>query len=93
MYTGGINSVEGPSPLMDNVTAEQAQKAKIGNGTGLVFSIFSGDATNGQVPVPVVGGPGLTVEQRYTFYIHAFYGYLPPATWRFSSDGPPPPPQ
>jgi hypothetical protein len=91
MYNGGFNSVTGPSPLLDNVTGEKLDKAKVGNGTGLVFSIFSGDASNGAVPLGL--GPGATFEQRYTFYVHAFYGYMPPDGWRFTTDGPPPPPQ
>jgi Carboxypeptidase regulatory-like domain len=83
MYEGGIDSFEGPSPLLGNISGEDAEDAELGNRTGLVFSIFSG---NQEYPV------GVTVEQRYTFFIHAFYGYIPPADWRFTEDGAPPPP-
>lgn len=84
MYEGGFDSVEGPSPLLGSVSGDDAADAELGNRTGLVFSIFSGE---GDVPV------GVTVSQRYTFFIHAFYGYEPPETWRFTDEGTVPPPQ
>ena len=83
MYEDGFDSFEGPSPLLGNVSGEDLADAEVGNRTGLVFSIFSGTGT-----YPV----GVTVGQRYAFFIHAFYGYVPPSDWRFSEDGAPPPP-
>lgn len=83
MYEGGFDSFEGPSPLFGSVSGEDAEDAELGNRTGLVFSIFSGE---GDVPL------GVTVSQRYTFFIHAFYGYQPPEDWRFTADGTVPPP-
>jgi hypothetical protein len=83
-YEGGFDSFEGPSPLLGSVSGEEAEEAELGNRTGLVFSIFSGE---GDVPI------GVTVSQRYTFFIHAFYGYEPPETWRFTDEGTVPPPQ
>ena len=38
------------------------------------------------------GGIGMALEQRVTVYTHIFYGYLPPADWRFSAAGSPPDP-
>ncbi|MHB1261962.1 MAG: carboxypeptidase-like regulatory domain-containing protein [Thermoplasmatota archaeon] len=38
------------------------------------------------------GGIGIVLEQRVTVYTHVFYGHLPPAGWRFSSEGNPPAP-
>lgn len=35
------------------------------------------------------GGIGVVLEQRVTVYTHFFYGFLPPAEWRFSSAGAP----
>jgi hypothetical protein len=85
MYEGGFDSFEGPSPLLGHVSGEDAAEAELGNRTGLVFSIFSGGAQ---------GTPlGVTVEQSYTFFIHAFYGYEPPEGWRFTDAGTVPPPQ
>ena len=84
MYEGGIDSFEGPSPLLGSVSGEDAEEAELGNRTGLVFSIFSGAQ---EYPA------GVTVEQSYTFFIHAFYGYQPPEEWRFTSEGSVPPPQ
>jgi hypothetical protein len=85
MYEGSFDGFEGPSPLLGHVSGDDAQDAELGNRTGLVFSIFSGGAQ---------GTPlGITVEQRYTFYVHAFYGYQPPEGWRFTDSGSVPPPQ
>jgi hypothetical protein len=84
MYEGGFDSFSGTSPLLGHVSGDDAADAELGNRTGLVFSIFAGAGT-----YPV----GLTLEQRYTFYIHTFYGYTPPEGWRFSTDGTVPPPQ
>jgi hypothetical protein len=84
MYEAGFESFEGPSPLRGNVSGDDMEEAELGNRTGLVFSIFSG---NQEYPV------GVTVSQRYTFFIHAFYGYEPPADWRFTDEGTVPPPQ
>ena len=85
MYEDGFGSFEGPSPLLGHVSGEDAADAELGNRTGLVFSIFSGGAQ---------GTPlGVTVEQSYTFFIHAFYGYEPAEGWRFTDAGTVPPPQ
>ena len=65
---------------------------EIGPACGIYFSIFAGDATGDPTGQDVA--LGVTVEQRFTAYTHAFYGYLPPADWRFSDgDTVPAPPQ
>lgn len=38
------------------------------------------------------GGVGLIVQQAFTVYSHEFHRMTPPAGWRFSVDGSPPPP-
>jgi hypothetical protein len=37
-------------------------------------------------------GPGVILNQKVDVYTHVFYGYQPPADWRFVVDGAPPPP-
>ncbi|HLF16932.1 MAG TPA: carboxypeptidase-like regulatory domain-containing protein [Candidatus Thermoplasmatota archaeon] len=39
-----------------------------------------------------LGGVGATIEQGFTVYTHVFYHTLPNPGWRFSADGPHPPP-
>jgi hypothetical protein len=39
------------------------------------------------------GGVGVVLQQKVTVFTHVFYGYTPPAGWRFSDgNGVPPPP-
>ncbi|MEA3202654.1 MAG: Carboxypeptidase regulatory-like domain [Thermoplasmata archaeon] len=54
------------------------------------------------VPAPEPVGPfggfclfdtGATLEQDFTLYTHIFYGFTPPAGYRFTADGEPTPPQ
>lgn len=77
-----ITSGEGPSPLLVKANATELEDSDIGGDCPIYYSIFSG------------GLAGVTVEQRATMYIHAFYNYLPPEDWRFTtdSDGDPPGP-
>lgn len=80
-----VTEAGGPSPMMDRASEEDIQRSGIGGDCPIYYSIFSGEV------VPLVG---FTVEQRGSAYIHAFYNYLPPEDWRFSSDtdGEPPSP-
>ena len=82
--TAPMNGTSGPSPLFTRVHADVLQEWEVGPKCGIYYSVFAGDASGDPTGqgVPV----GATVEQRFTFYIHAFYGYLPPADWRFTGD-------
>lgn len=75
-----LASGEGPTPLLVKVDNETLEDSDIGGDCPIYYSIFSG------------GLVGVTVEQRATMYMHAFYNYLPPEEWRFTtdSDGDPP---
>ena len=94
-----LNSTRGDSPIMARITAEQIQTYSIGSACPIYYSLFSGGPVcTPPTPVPEVGTlnpicPGVTFEQRFTMYIHAFHGYLPPDDWRFSSGEPVPQPQ
>lgn len=76
-----INSTRGASPIFTQVHAEDIEDNGIGS-CPIYYSIFAGDATGDAAGVPI----GATVEQRFTMYMHAFHGYLPPAGWRFTAD-------
>ena len=81
-----FGSASGPSPIMTRIDNDTIEEHEIGQVCPIYYSIFAG----GVQGTPV----GATVEQRFTMYIHAFYGYLPPEDWRFSNDSTvPPPPQ
>jgi hypothetical protein len=62
-------------------------KVKLGDETDLAVRAFSGGME--QDPSGLVGA---SVEQEFTTYTHVFYGYTPPAGYRFSADGDPPAP-
>lgn len=85
-----LNGTSGASPIFVRVFSETLEEYEIGPDCGIYYSVFSGDATGDPTGegVPV----GVTVEQRFTAYTHAFYGYLPPVDWRFSVDSTVPPP-
>jgi hypothetical protein len=80
--------VEGASPLLMKVNTTLIQQYHLGPRIPMELWVFSGQA---QEPVPG-RGVGVAVSQRFTIYTHMFYGYLPPDTWRFTTDGDPPPP-
>lgn len=84
-YSGGFNSTEGPSPLLQVTHGEQADEVELGVEEEFQVAIFSGAADN----VPVLG---VTLSQELTIFMHIFYGYEPPDGWRFTSDGAPPAP-
>lgn len=84
-YSGRFNSTEGPSPLLQVTTGEQADEVELGVEEEFQVAIFSGAADG----VPVLG---VTLSQELTIFMHIFYGYEPPADWRFTVDGAPPAP-
>jgi hypothetical protein len=95
-----LNGTRGASPIYVTFNESLLREYDIGPVCGIYFSVFSGDAAHAPcIPDnPAVGGAcipaGATVEQRFTAYTHAFYGYLPPPGWRFSTESSvPQPPQ
>jgi hypothetical protein len=76
-----IANAEGPSPIYVRIDAETVAAFALGETCPIYYSIFAGDATGGASPL----GVGATLQQRFNMFIHAFHGYLPPETWRFSS--------
>jgi hypothetical protein len=89
-----LNHTAGPSPIMTRLHEPLLREFDIGPTCGVYYSVFSGDAGHAPCGPDPVGctAAGATVEQRFTFYIHAFYGYEPPVDWRFTSDEQVPPP-
>lgn len=86
---GFFNRTEGPSPIYATLNATQIEDGPLDQECGIYFSLFSGH--NEPLPrQPVTGwGIGVTLQQRFAMYGHAFYDFLPPAGWRFSVDGSP----
>lgn len=94
---GFLNNTRGESPIYATVNASVIQEHKIGVICPIYYSVFSGDAVEaaaGSNPSCLPGAPcigvGATVEQTFDMYMHSFYGFTPPAGWRFSKDGDPP---
>jgi hypothetical protein len=87
-----LNGTTGSSPIYTRLYQPVLEDYEIGPRCGVYYSVFAGDASGD--PSGLGLALGATIEQRFTIYIHAFYGYLPPADWRFSDDSiVPPPPQ
>lgn len=86
---GFFNRTEGPSPIYATLNASQIEDGPLDMECGVYFSLFSGH--NEPLPrQPYTGwGIGVTAQQRFTMFSHAFYDFLPPAGWRFSVDGEP----
>jgi hypothetical protein len=85
-----LNHTDGASPIMTRLHRNVLEEYTIGPVCGVYYSVFSGDATGDPTGQGV--DAGVTVQQRFSFFIHAFYGYVPPADWRFSDDSTVPPP-
>lgn len=80
-----VNSSRGQSPVV--VTLNRT----IGDefGLGLERSLFLEVFTSSDLDSPA----GLALNQQVRYIVHAFYGYTPPAGWRFSDEaGVPSPP-
>jgi hypothetical protein len=93
--------VNGTSPLLLQANQTTIDGIGLGAGNGLYIRVFNDDleATDPHVrectpiPDPVLGatwctgaGVGVTVEQKFDHYTHVFYGYVPPADWRFTEN-------
>ncbi len=94
------HGVGGVSPLLliANATAIDEINGGDYNGTGLFVRSFNRGLRESDPDIPGYGsapggGLGMTLNQRFTYYSHFFYGYEPTAGWRFSSgEGVPQPP-
>lgn len=74
--------VHGASPIVMAWDAERAAEWEMGTAEGVSFEIFGHmDETS------AVGSVGFVLNQRVSFFFHAFYGYTPPEGWVFSADG------
>lgn len=83
-YQGTFFSESVRSPSFHRIPHGDLQDAKVGTESGLVVEFYSGGGTTNPT--------FLTVNQPIRLVLHNFYGYLPPDTWRFVTDGPPPGP-
>jgi hypothetical protein len=77
--------VTGDSPIYNIANETEVKAGTIGGTCGMFYSVFSGDTA---------GTPaGITVQQKFDIFSHAFYGYTPYDGWRFTEDpGVPTPP-
>ena len=98
----------GASPLLLQADRARIDEVHLGSDldtggggpTGsLYIRVFNApvDGTNPTcVPRPVLGGcttgVGATVQQQFSVVTNLFYGYAPPADWRYDQSGPYPPP-
>lgn len=74
------NSSRGPSPLLVTMNQTTAQEEALGTNTTVAMEVFTSSSV-GTDPA------GLAVNQQIRYFVHAFYGYLPPPGWRFSDGG------
>jgi hypothetical protein len=85
----------GASPLLVVYPPEWFNAWGLGVNHTLVLEAFHGgpqplcDADPTEEGLCLVAG--VAAEQRFTWFLHVFYGYTPPEGWRFTSDGSPPP--
>jgi hypothetical protein len=89
-------SATGASPVLVVVPPENMTQWQLGVKDGLALEVFPGSPPELcaiQPPeVPNVGrvnlcSLGMSVQQRFTYIVHVFYGYKPPEGWRFTTDG------
>lgn len=68
-----VNTTGGASPVFATFNRTEAEEYELGTRTGLALEAFTSSDT-----------VGATVNQKITYFVHAFYGYTPPPGWRFS---------
>lgn len=94
-YGGRVqNETVGVSPLLSTLNASVIAESGLGVNSTLVIGVYGGPY-GGEYPCAAgqcVENAGLVVEQDFRILTHAFYHYLPPAGWRFSTEGTVPPP-
>jgi hypothetical protein len=97
---------QGPSPLIMTSNATEIEDSEYGTNNDLYLRMFTGSIEGTRNPVdpqgcypgdpgPDVycGGVGYSIEQSFTVYTTAFFGYLPPEGWAFHEDGTAEPPR
>lgn len=80
-------AARGPSSLVLAWDGKEAGEWDMGTKKGVSYEIFGH-----MEQTSAVGSLGVVLNQRVTFFLHAFYGYQPPDGWTFSADGTVPPP-
>lgn len=96
---------QGPSPLVMTSNATEIEESEFGTNNDLYLRMFTGSIEGtrnptdpegcypgGPGPDVFCGGIGYSIEQSFTVYTTAFFGYLPPEGWMFHVDGESKPP-
>ena len=96
---------QGPSPLIMTSNATEIEESEYGTNNDLYLRMFTGSIEGtrnptdpegcypgGPGPDVYCGGVGYSIEQSFTVYTTAFFGYLPPEGWAFHADGEAKPP-
>jgi hypothetical protein len=88
-------SATGASPVLVVVPPGNMTQWHLGVKDSLALEVFPGsppEVCAVDVPEITLCSLGASLQQRFTYYVHVFYGYTPPAGWRFTTDGTVPPP-
>lgn len=81
-----INETVGPSPNLNIIAGADLEESGLGvEEDSLIYMRLH------TAPNPPANA-GFAVQQPFKLLIHVFYGFVPPAGWRFSADGEPQPP-
>lgn len=67
----------GTSPVVVTINGTQATEWELGTARSVQLEVFTASSVGGD---PV----GLAANQQIRYFVHAFYGYVPPEGWRFS---------
>lgn len=81
------STASGPTPLMASFNQSIAEEYELGVGAAFALEAFSGGSPVLCEIDDLLCIAEATVEQRITYFVHTFYGYLPPPDWRFTTDG------
>lgn len=81
------SSARGASPLLNVYPTDWMEEHELGTTNGLAVEAFHSGNPAYCDPAPQTCNVGAAVEQRFTYILHAFYGYTPPDGWRFSDEG------
>ncbi len=105
-YNGSCNCwSQGVSPLLMVTNETVAAEEEYGLHNDLYLRMFTGSVEGTRNPTDpsgcypgqgqdvFCGGAGWSLQQDFTVVTHVFYGYLPPADWRYSQDPVVPGPQ